>query len=238
MSSGCRTSTGKALPSVPGVVDRGGHLGQPSPGEVVVDHRGFDARRVDGVDPDALLRKQIRVHAHQPDHAVLGGRVAHGARVGAAHTGQSGGGTDQHDRSARALLDHGRYRGLDGVVDAGQVDVDDVAPAVVTRLHGGDAGVGNHDVESAEFVNACLHRGRQRCSVADVGLLGHDARAGVLDKLDRGRQVVRGGQWIRDAGDLAAQVDGDDVRAVGGQPHGVRAPLAARRAGDEGNFAF
>src|SRR6202044_269248 len=99
-------------------------------------------------------------------------------------------GTDQHDRSARALLEHGRYRGLDGVVDAGQVDVDDVAPAVVTGLHGGDTGVRDHDVESAEFLDTRPNRFRQRCPVADVGLLGHDPCAGVFDELDGGGQIV------------------------------------------------
>ena len=146
-----------------------------------------------------------------PTTPVLGGGVADRAGVGAADAGQSGGRTDQHDRSAGALLDHGRYRGLDGVVDAGEVDVDDVAPAVVTGLHGSDTGVGDHDVEPAELVEARLHRGRQRCSVADVGLLGHDAGAGVLDELDGGRQIVGGGQRIGHAGDLLAHVDRDDV---------------------------
>ena len=213
----------------------GGHVGKPPPGELVVDHRGVDAGRMHRVDPNTVLRKQIRVYPHQPDHPVLGGGVADGARIGAAHTGQSRGRTDQHDRSAGALLDHGRYRDVDGVVDAGEVDVDDVAPAVVAGLHRGDAGVGHDDVEPAELVEAGPHCGRQRFAIADVGLFGHDAGAGVLDELDGGGQIVGGAQRIGHAGDLSAQVDRDDVRTVGRQANRVRAALAARSAGDEGD---
>ena len=112
------------------------------------------------VDPDAVLCKQIRVHAHQADHPVLGGGIADGTGIGTADAGQSRGRTDQHDRSAGALRDHGRYRGLHSVENAGEVDVDDVAPAVVTGLHGSDTGVGHDDVEPAELVKPRLQGGR------------------------------------------------------------------------------
>ena len=67
-------------------------------------------------------------------------------------------------------------------------------------------------------------------AVADVGLFGHDAGAGVLDEFDGGRQVLGSGQRIRHAGDRLADVDRDHVRAVGGQSNRVGTALTARRA--------
>jgi len=99
-------------------------------------------------------------------------------------------------------------------------------------------GIGHHNVESAELVQARLQRDGQRCAVADVALSRHDARPGVLDELDGGGQILRGGQRIRHAGDLNARVDGDDVRAIGRQSYSVRAALTARGAGDDRDFSF
>ena len=63
--------------------------------------------------------------------------------------------------------------------------------------------------------------------VADVGLAGDDAAVEGLDLLDRLGQV-----------DVRPDVDGDDVGALFGQPHGVAAALTPRGAGDEGDFSF
>ena len=52
----------------------------------------------------------------------------------------------------------GRFADLDGVVDAGEVDVDDVTPAVGARFHRRDARVGDDDVEPAELVEPGLQR--------------------------------------------------------------------------------
>src|SRR6185437_15898275 len=102
------------------------------------------------------------------------------------------------------LLFQVRYGDLDGVVGTGEVDVDDIEPAVVTGLHGGDAGIGHHDVEPTELVYARLHRRGQCGAITDVGLTRHDAGPGVLDELDGLRHVIRGAQRIRHAGDLVA----------------------------------
>ena len=110
-------------------------------------------------------------------------------------------------------------------------------PAVVTRLHGRDTGVGHHDVEAAELVDTRLNSGRQRGAVADIGLLGDDPRSGVLDEFDGGGQIIGGRQRIGHAGDRRADVDPDDVGALGCQPDRVGAALPAGNAGDQRDFA-
>ena len=83
---------------------------------------------------------------------------------------------------------------------------------------------------------ACSAVGQRRL-IANVGLLRHDSRTGVLDELDRGGQIVGGGHRVGDRGDLVADVDRDDVGAVGRQPDRLRAALTASRAGDERDLA-
>src|ERR1700757_5135277 len=73
--------------------------------------------------------------------------------------------------------------------------------------------------------------------VASCALSAPNAGTGGFADLDGGRQVVRGGQRIGDAGDLLAQVDCDHIRTVGPQANRMCAPLATRGAGDEGNPA-
>ena len=73
--------------------------------------------------------------------------------------------------------------------------------------------------------------------IANVGLARDDSRAGVLDELDRGGQIVGGGHRIGHRRDLVADVDRDDVRAVGRQPDRLGAALTAGGAGDERDFA-
>src|SRR6202020_3613855 len=59
-----------------------------------------------------------------------------------------------------------------------------------------------------------------------------------LDQADGLLHVLRRGQRVRIRLDLLHQVDGDDVRALLGQPDGVAAALAAGGTGDERDFAF
>lgn len=168
---------------------------------------------------------------------MLGRGVADGPGMVAADTGQACGRTDQHDRPPVALVDHRRNRRLDGVIHTGQVDVDDVVPTV-GRGHRGNAGVGHHDVHPAQLVEAGLQGSAQRHRVTHIGLLGHDARTGVFDQLDRGRQVLGVRERIGHAVDLLAQIDSNDVGSIGGQAQGVGAALAAGRAGDQRDLAL
>jgi hypothetical protein len=122
------------------------------------------------------------------------------------------------------------------VIDAGQVHIDDVLPRGFIG-HRGDAGVGDHDVEAAEFGDALLEGGFERRAVPDVGFPRDDASAGVLDEFHRGGHVLGGGHRIRNTGDLVAQVDRDDAGALRRQLHRVSAALAPGRAGDERDLA-
>ncbi len=81
-----------------------------------------------------------------------------------------------------------------------------------------------------KFVEPGLQRAGQRRLIANIGLARHDSRAGVLDELDRGGQIVGGGHRIGHRRDLVADVDRDDVRAVGRQSDRLaRGPDRGRR---------
>jgi hypothetical protein len=182
----------------------------------------------------------VGVGAHEAHHAVLGRGVAEAAAGRAADAVDAGRGTGQHDRAALAALDHGRDGRLDGVQHAGQVDVDHVLPGVVrlVQRHGRDAGVGQHNVHRPELGHPGVERRPQPRLVPDVGLLGHDPPVEGLDFLGRLGQVIGRRHRVRHGFDLPADVNGDDVRAFLREPDRVAAALAARGAGDEGDFAF
>lgn len=140
-------------------------------------------------------------------------RVSDRAAVGPADSYQASHRAGQHGCAA-ALLDHDRNRDVDGVVNTREVDIDDVSPAVVACAHRRDPGIGNDDVEAAELVETGLQRFCQRPPIPNVGLVSDDARAGILDELDGGGQVVGVGHRIGHRVDLIAQVDRNDVGAL------------------------
>ena len=133
-----------------------------------------------------------------------------------------------------------RQRHADRVDRTQQVGVDHVGPGLQRRLapHRGDPRLGHHDVDVPQLGQALLERRGQLRPLAHVGLDRHDVPVLRLDQPDGLLQVVRPGQRVLDRGDVAAQVDRDDVGALPGQPHRVAAALAARRARDEGDFAL
>ncbi len=191
-----------------------------------------------GVDPDGVRRQLQGQRAHQADDPVLGGHVVRQVGNGLQARRRAG----QHDRPARALLDQVRDRRLGRVPDPGQVGVDHVLPGSLIQLGsqpvGRDAGVGRHDVQPAQLGHAVVQSRLQRGIIADVGLGRHDPPVQRLDLLDRLGQVLRRRHRVRYRLHLAAQVDRDDVGTLLGQPDRVAASLAARRSGDEGDFAF
>ena len=73
--------------------------------------------------------------------------------------------------------------------------------------------------------------------VADVGLAGDDTSAFLLDELGGLVEVLGARVGIVDGVDVAADVERDDVRPVRREPDRMRAALASRRSGDEGDFA-
>ena len=137
----------------------------------------------------------------------------------AQHRGQRG-----LDREVHALEHH-----VDGVDEGGHVE-----PLLPRRRE--DPGVGEHEVEPAEFGDAVGHRGLEPFEVADVALLGDDAPTGLLDEVDGLVEILPARHRIGHAVDLVAQIERDDVGALFGEPNGVRAALAPCRAGDEGDL--
>src|SRR5271163_245276 len=127
---------------------------------------------------------------------------------------------------------------FDRVPHAGEVDIDHVLPDVFPDLVqpsavGADAGVGDDDVEATELLNAAVHRGLARVVITNVDLGGHDATVEALDQIRCLGKVFRCRMRIGQIVDGPADVDGDDVGALLGQPDGVAAALAARCAADE-----
>ena len=76
-----------------------------------------------------------------------------------------------------------RQRDGHGVHHAAEVDVHGVDERLraVRLLDRQDAGVGAHDVEPSERLDAVVDRGAQLIALAHVGLGGDDLLAGALD---------------------------------------------------------
>lgn len=132
---------------------------------------------------------------------------------------------------------------LGGQPDAGQVDVDHVAPGLL--VHGVQAGavaaearVGTDDVEPAELGDALVDGGLERVVVAYVRLHGVDAPPQLLHLVDRLVEILGRRHGERDAVELLADVDRDDVGAFFGETDRMAAALSSRRAGDEGDLSF
>ncbi len=142
---------------------------------------------------------------------------------------------------AAAALDQRLHGHLEGVVDAGEVDVDDVLPLVSAGRStpiGAMPALASTMSTPPSCATPSSNAGLQRVAVADVGLAGDDPPVQRLDLLDGLGQVSGVDIGYAHRVDLLADVDGDDVGALLGQPDGVAAALAARRAGDEGDLAL
>ena len=92
------------------------------------------------------------------------------------------------------------------------------------------------DVELAQLGDAVVEAPLQLAGVAHVDLRRDDALPGLLDELGGLLEVLRRRHRVADGVEVLTQVDGDDVGALFGQPDRVAAALAARGAGDEGDF--
>ena len=175
--------------------------------------------------------------AHQADDAVLGRDV-----VGAVwDLLQARGRAGQDHRPAVARGDHGRGHGLDRVPDALEADVLHVVPLRLGQLPEGgvgeDAGVRGDDVDVPEVLQRRRDELVDVVLAADVPRRRDDPPVERLDLADRLLQVARRGHLVDRGVDLADDVDGDDVGALLGHPHGVGPALTACRAGDERDLA-
>ena len=138
---------------------------------------------------------------------------------------QAGAGTGDHDRPTRALVQQHRDRCFAGVEHPGEHDVHRVVPCLhrprLVADDRQDAGVGQHDVDSAEFGHALIEH-RLHCDhVPHVRLQGDDPSVKGLNLLHRLCEVVLGARRISTGGDLLTDVEGHDVRALLREPDGV-----------------
>src|ERR1700742_820733 len=172
---------------------------------------------------------------------IAGQSVAANAEL-RAEAVQPGRGAGDHDCAAVAVVHHRRHRGLDGVVDAVEHHVDRIIkggngiPLFTDR--GQDPRVREHEVDPAQLGHAGGHNGFQSLEIPNVALLGNDAAARLLDEVDGLVEVFAGRHRVGDAVDLTAEIEGDDVGALLGEPNRMRPPLATRGAGDERDFAI
>ncbi len=141
----------------------------------------------------------------------------------------------------RPGLDHRRDDGPDQLEIAGEIDVQRVVPLGVGELprqrsRREDPLIADDDVDVAEFGHGLGADPPQGAAVADIGLVRHDPAVAVLDEPHRLPQVLRCRHGIRHRVDLRADVQGDDVGALFGEPDGMGAALPTRRSGDERHF--
>ena len=130
----------------------------------------------------------------------------------------------------------------DGVQDTDQIDVDAVDEAL-HRVSGPSSAVTPALATTMSSWPNSASPASSAASSSDLTrtspLVAAMIRGPVgLDLFDRLRQVLRRRQRVVHAVERLADVDGDDVGALLGQPDRVAAALTARRARDECDLAF
>ena len=183
-----------------------------------------DGVRVDGVDPDAVAAALLGQAAREVQLGGLRGRVRGG--VLARHERVLGG--DEDDRAAAVL----RLEDPEGLArDQEVAGAEDRVVAVplgqrglLDRGAGGDAGVGDDDVDPAELARPPPRRPR-----ATAVLGGHVAGDGQPAVAVLGDRLARA---------VAVEVERHHARAGGGQRGDDRAPDPARAAGDQRDLAL
>ncbi len=111
------------------------------------------------------------------------------------------------------------HAGVYEVEDTDEVHIDRVDERLRWKARGQrtDAGIGHHDVEMAELGYTSIDRRGQRRAVTDVGDLGVRALALLLDQPGCLVEVLGPRERILVGLDVFADVDGDDVGALGGK---------------------
>lgn len=101
-----------------------------------------------------------------------------------------------------------------------------------------DPGLGDHGVEPPQLGHPLGDRRLQRGRIPDVRLAGDDPPAELLHLPHRLVQVRLGGQRVAVGRDVRAQVHGDDVGALRGEPDRMGPALTARGPGDEDDLVL
>ena len=215
-------------------------LHHPGGDVLVEDHRRRHPGGMHRVDPDLVRGIGIRRRSHQTHDAVLGRRVGEHRRAAVtAASDQPLCRTDQDDGPAAALANHRRRGRDDGVPHAVEIRLDDravhrlIAGLLVADRH--HAGVGDHDVDIAKFVDGPPHARLELGKISHVRDDRHHPPTGGGDQAHGLSEVVLGAERVRNRVDVGADIHPDDVGALFGERYRVTAALAAGCAGDDGD---
>lgn len=100
-----------------------------------------------------------------------------------------------------------------------------------------DTGVRHDDMQSAQLPyrlgKCCFESG----AITDVDTRRHHLLPGLFHQSSRFLQIGWTGEWVFVAGDVCAQIEGDDVRALLRETDGVTAPLTSSSAGHQHHFS-
>ena len=157
----------------------------------------------------------------------------------AAQTGDRRG---HDDTAARSLSQHPWDDIFHRQPIALEIDIEHHVPPFLGDVPGqghiGDAGIADQDVDVPESRYRLLDGGGHRRAITDIGDQ-LQRLASVFPHLSGGfLQVAAHRQRIARIGKIAADVQRRDIGPLAGHQHGVRPALAARRAGNESDFAF
>jgi hypothetical protein len=133
-----------------------------------------------------------------------------------------------------------RQRGVDGVDDTHEVDVEGIGEGLNRQMSAQrtDAGVGDDDVESAEFGDSVGKFAADRRTVSHVDFDGIGLAAGLFHLEARFFEITRCRQRVLVGLDVVTDVEEDDVSTLLGQPDGVATPLTTGTASDQNDFVL
>src|SRR6185312_3558246 len=187
--------------------------------------------RRDRVDYDVALATLGRERLREAVDAELGHRV-----VGLAEVAVDAGGARRVDDAAVALVAHQVPRCGGDLVRAEDVDLVDEVPVglrhLLERDIAEDAGVVDEDVDPTPRVDRGLD---DLIAVLDRVVVRDRLAA---RRLDLGDDLVRRRGTLAFAGEAAAEVVDDDLRAAAGKQQRVRATEAATGAGHDRYFSI
>jgi hypothetical protein len=157
-----------------------------------------------------------------------------GGLCGRDESGDRPGGDDR--RTGRQI----RQRGVDGIDDSDEVDVESIGEGLNRQMSAqrADARVGDYHVEFAEFGYRVGKFAAHRHSVSHVDLGGVGLAAGLLHLQTGFFEITRCRQRIFVGLDVVTDVEEDDVGTLLGQLDGMAASLTAGTSGNQNDFVL
>ena len=179
-----------------------------------------------------------------PDQAVFGCGITEATALQATEATQAGCRAGEDDHSAAPAGEEMGDCGPCSVIRTIQVDgcgrlplLEFLLDGQLAKCHRRDTRVRADDVQSTELLHAGVHRGLHLIEIANIGDGAEHLAAFGFHQGDRLVEFFAGGHRIAVGRDVGADIDADDVCAVGGQPHRMATTLTARDSGDERDLA-